>query len=259
MLAYWPLVKEIAARIGHSMPGHVEEGDLVSAGLFGLLSAIERFDPSEGHAFEAFARARIRGAIYDEMRSLDWAPRHVRERARELAEAGSVLEQRLRRTATYAEVAHSLGLSEHQVHERLARNLIASVGALDAEIQLPPGTVGDAVHLIETVEDMGAVDPEAQLADRELREAVTDAILALGAREQRILVLHYLHGLTFREVGLRLGLTESRISQIHRQVTRRLRGEIAAVAHDGFPFLVVVDAAADALGRLDMEPSALAG
>lgn len=259
MLAYWPLVKDIAARVAHSMPGHVDEGDLVSAGLFGLLSAIERYKPDSDSSFEAFARLRIRGAIYDEMRSLDWAPRHVRERARELADTGSALEQRLRRTATYAEVAHALGLSEHQVHERLARNLIASVGALDAEVQLPPGTVGDAVHLIEMVEDSTAADPEASVTDAELRQGVMDAIMALAPREQAILALHYLHGLTFREVGQKLGLTESRISQIHRQVTRRLRGEIHAIAHDGFPFLVVVDAAAEALQRLDVPLPAMAG
>lgn len=259
MLAYWPLVKDIAARVGQSMPGHVDEGDLVSAGLFGLLSAIERYEPRDDASFEAFARMRIRGAIYDEMRALDWAPRHVRERAREVSDVGSRLEQRLRRTATYAEVAQALGLSEHQVHERLARNLIASVGALDAEILLPPGSVGDAVHLIETVEDSDAADPEASVTDAELRQGVLAAIMALAPREQSILVLHYLHGLTFREVGERLGLTESRISQIHRQVTRRLRGEIHAIAQDGFPFLVVVDAAAEALRQLDVPAPAMTG
>lgn len=250
MLAYWPLVKEVAASVRARLPAHVEEADMISAGLFGLLSAIERFDPADAPRFAAFARTRVRGAIVDDMRAHDWAPRHVRERARELHETGSALEQKLRRRATQAELAAALGLTPDQVHVRLARNLLAQVAALDAE--LIPEPTGDPVRLIDMVEDDAAADPAQSLAAEELRDGIVEAIVSLPWRERRVLTFHYRRGLTFREIGVSLGVSESRVSQIHTEVMRRLRDEIQALLPgDAFPLRAVVEAAAAALEELD--------
>jgi RNA polymerase sigma factor for flagellar operon FliA len=246
MLAYWPLVKEVAHGVRAKLPAHVEEADMISAGLFGLMSAIERFDLGAGGNFEAFARARIRGSIIDEMRALDWVPRHVRERARELNEAGTHLEQKLRRKATQTELAGALGLTADEVHVRLARNLLAQVAALEAE------TPGEPMRLIDTLEGDTADDPAMSLDATEVRAGVIDAITRLPWRERRVLTFHYRRGMTFREIGVTLGVSESRVSQIHSQVMRRLRGDIQALlVGDALPLRVVVEAAAEALERLD--------
>lgn len=245
MLAYWPLVKEVAHSLRAKLPAHVEEADMISAGLFGLMSAIERFDFEAGGNFEGFARARIRGSIIDEMRTLDWVPRHVRERARELNEAGTRLEQKLRRKATQTELAGALGLTPDEVHVRLARNLLAHVAALEAE------SPGEPVRLIDTLESDDD-DPELELQAAEVRAGVIAAITRLPWRERRILTFHYRRGLTFREIGATFGVSESRVSQIHGEVMRRLRAEIQGlVVGDGLPLRVVVEAAAEALERLD--------
>ena len=258
MLAYWPLVKEVAASLRSRLPAHVDEGDMISAGLFGLMSAIERFEPRDRGSFEAFAHRRIRGAIIDEMRALDWAPRHVRERAREVHETGSLLEQKLRRRATQAELAAALGLTPDEVHARLARNLLATVAALDAE--LAPEAPAEPVRLIDTIEDTDAADPAQALHATELRIGIIDAIAALPWRERRILTFHYRRGMGFREIGATLQVSESRVSQLHTAVMRRLRDEIQAlVAGDAFPLRIVVDAAAEALERLDPFPSQASG
>lgn len=245
MLAYWPLVKEVAHGVRAKLPAHVEEADMISAGLFGLMSAIERFDFAAGGNFEAFARARIRGSIIDEMRALDWVPRHVRERARELNEASTALEQKLRRKATQAELAGALGLTADEVHVRLARNLLAQVAALDAEAPTDP------VRLIDTIESDGD-DPALSLHAAEVRAGVIAAITSLPWRERRILTFHYRRGLTFREIGATFGVSESRVSQIHTEVMRRLRAEIQGlIVGDALPLRVVVEAVAEALERLD--------
>lgn len=250
MLAYWPLVKEVAGSVRARLPAHVEEADMISAGLFGLLWAIDRFDPADAPRFDSFARKRVRGAIIDDMRAHDWAPRHVRERARELNEIGSALEQKLRRRATQAELAAALGLTANQVHVRLARNLLAQVAALDSELM--PEQLGEPVRLIDTIEDQQADDPALSLATQELRQGIVEAITALPWRERRVLTFHYRRGLTFREIGVSLGVSESRVSQIHTQVMRRLRDEIQALLPgDAFPLRTVVEAAATALEELD--------
>lgn len=252
VLAYWPLVKEVAASLRAKLPSHVEEGDMISAGLFGLLEAIERFDPSDAPRFWPFARARVRGAIIDEMRTLDWAPRQVRERARELDETRSALAQKLRRPATHAEVARALGITPDEVHVRLARNLLAQVAALDAE--MVPEAAGETIRLIDTIEDEAADDPASSLAEDELRIEVIGVISELSWRERRVLTHHYRRGLSMREIGTSLGVSESRVSQIHSEVMGNLRHRILQLLPgETFPLRVVVEAAAEALERLDAD------
>lgn len=169
--------------------------------------------------------------------------------AREVAEAGSALEQKLRRRATQEELAAALGLTPDQVHVRLARNLLAHVAALDAE--LTPAARGEPVRLIDTIEDH-AFEPAQSLAAQELRGAIVAAITSLPWRERRILTHHYRRGLTFRDIGVSLAVSESRVSQIHTQVMRQLRDDIQALlAGDAFPLRMVVEAAAAALEELD--------
>jgi RNA polymerase sigma factor for flagellar operon FliA len=256
VLAYWPLVKEVAASLRAKLPSHVDEADLTSAGLFGLMDAIARFDPAAGQRFAAFARARIRGAMIDDLRAADWAPRHVREHAREVWETGSALEQRLGRRATYQELAAALGLTPEQVHARLARNLLSQVAALDAE--LPAEASDEPVRLIDTIEDAEADDPEQTVAAEELRAGIVAAITSLPWRERRVLTAHYRRGLTFREIARSLGVSESRVFQIHTQAMRRLRDEILAlVGGDTIPLATIVDAIAEALEELEPAEAAV--
>ena len=161
ILTYAPLVKFVAGRVGASLPSHVDEQDLVSYGLLGLIGAIERFDPDREIKFETFAMARIRGAIIDELRSLDWVPRSVRTRARQIERAIAALEKELMRAPTDEEIAKKLGVTGDELEESLHEISRSSVAALD-ELWSPSGT-GDSIALIDTIEDESGPDPEASL------------------------------------------------------------------------------------------------
>ena len=170
ILTYAPLVKFVAGRVGASLPAHVDEQDLVSYGLLGLIGAIE-----------TFAMARIRGAIIDELRSLDWVPRSVRTRARQIERAIAVLERELMRAPTDAEIAQKLGVSADELEESLREISRTSVAALD-ELWSPSGG-GDQIALIDTIEDESGPDPEFSLEQTEIREALAEAISGLPERE----------------------------------------------------------------------------
>ena len=177
ILTYAPLVKFVAGRVGASLPAHVDEQDLVSFGLLGLIGAIERYDPDREIKFETFAMARIRGAIIDELRSLDWVPRSVRTRARQIERAIQVLERELMRAPTNSEIAQKLGVSPDELEESLREISRTSVAALD-ELWSPSGG-GDQIALIDTIEDETGPDPEFSLEQTEIREALAEAISGL--------------------------------------------------------------------------------
>jgi RNA polymerase sigma factor for flagellar operon FliA len=226
VVAYSPLVKYVAGRMGSGLPAHVEEADLISYGLGGLISAIERFDLSREIKFETYAITRIRGSIIDELRTLDWVPRSVRARAREIERVNMKLEARLQRAPTDEEMARELEMSLDEFHEALLQISNSTIVALD-ELWNVSDSTGDSVSLLDTLPDRGAPDPQAVVDQSELRDRIADAIAALPEREKLVVALYYYENLTLREIGEVLGVTESRVSQLHTKAVLRLRSKLA--------------------------------
>jgi RNA polymerase sigma factor FliA len=225
VLAYSPLVKYVAGRMASGLPAHVEESDLISYGLLGLISAIERFDPSREIKFETFAVTRIKGSIIDELRSLDWVPRSVRAKAREIEKANAKLEHQLHRAPTDAEVAAELEMSVEDFQDALTRISNSSVIALD-ELWTLSDASGDQVSLLDTIQDPDAVDPAAALDVTETKDRLAEAIARLPEREKLVVALYYYENLTLREIGEVLGVTESRVSQLHTKAVLRLKSAL---------------------------------
>ena len=225
MVAYSPLVKYVAGRMSSGLPAHVDEADLISYGLIGLINAIERFDLEREIKFETYAITRIKGAIIDELRALDWVPRSVRARAREIERAHAKLEHRLRRTPTDAEMATELNVGVEEFHESLVKISTSTVVALD-ELWAVSDSSGDAVSLLDTLEDRDAPDPQEMLDASELKDRLADAIAALPECEKLVIALYYYENLTLREIGEVLGVTESRISQLHTKAVLRLKSRL---------------------------------
>jgi len=225
ILTYAPLVKYVAGRLGSGLPAHVDEGDLVSYGLLGLIGAIERYDPSRDIKFETYAIARIKGAIIDELRALDWVPRSVRSRAREIERAIAELEAKTGLAPTDEQIAAKIGISVDELEESLTDISRSSIAALD-ELWSLSGE-GDQISLMDTIEDETGPRPEAALDQTEMREALADAIARLPEREKLVVTLYYYEELTLREIGEVLGVTESRVSQLHTKAILRLKGKLS--------------------------------
>src|SRR5215212_2038825 len=190
ILTYAPLVKYVAGRLGSGLPAHVDEGDLVSYGLLGLIGAIERYDPERDVKFETYAIARIKGSIIDELRAMDWVPRSVRARARDIERAIGELERKLHRAPTDEEISEKLGISQDELEESLTDISRSSIAALD-ELWTVSSGGGDQVALIDTIEDTQGPEPETALDQTELREALGDAIARLPEREKLVITLYY--------------------------------------------------------------------
>jgi RNA polymerase sigma factor for flagellar operon FliA len=225
ILTYAPLVKYVAGRLGAGLPAHVDESDLVSYGLLGLIDAIERYEPERDVKFETYAIARIRGAIIDELRSMDWVPRSVRARARQIERAIAQLEGSLRRPPTDEEIAKKLSVTEEELDESLLEISRSSIAALDEFWASPTGS-GDAVSLVDSLEDPHAVEPGGELEATEAKEMIGEAIAGLPEREKLVITLYYYEELTLREIGEVLGVTESRVSQLHTKAILRLKARL---------------------------------
>ena len=223
VVGYSPLVKFIAGRMAAGLPSHVEESDLISYGLLGLIGAIERFDPEREIKFETFAAARVKGAIIDELRSLDWVPRSVRARARAVEKAHAELEAKLGRSPSDEELAESLEMTVEEFQGALLEIANSSVLALDDLSTYADPEGNSHISILDTIQDPGAVDPENELQAVELKERLADAIEALGERERLVIALYYYENLTLREIGEVLGVTESRVSQLHTRAVIALR------------------------------------
>lgn len=225
VVAYSPLVKYVAGRMSSGLPAHVEESDLISYGLSGLISAIERFDLTREIKFETYAITRIRGAIIDELRTLDWVPRSVRARAREIERANVKLEAKLQRAPSDEEMASELSMSVGDFQEALLQISNSTIVALD-ELWSTSDASGDQVSLLDTLPDRGAPDPQTLVHQSEVRDRIADAIAALPEREKLVVALYYYENLTLREIGEVLGVTESRVSQLHTKAVLRLRSKL---------------------------------
>jgi RNA polymerase sigma factor for flagellar operon FliA len=228
ILTYAPLVKYVAGRLGSGLPAHVDEADLVSYGLLGLIGAIDRYDPARDTKFETYAITRIRGAIIDELRALDWVPRSVRSRARQIERAIGELESKLGRAPTDEEIAGKVGISTDELEESLTDISRSSIAALD-ELWSVSGE-GDQVSLLDTIEDEAGPRPDTALNETATREALGDAISRLPERERLVITLYYYEELTLREIGEVLGVTESRVSQLHTKAVLRLKARLAGGA-----------------------------
>ncbi|MEU6587807.1 RNA polymerase sigma factor WhiG [Streptomyces sp. NPDC046881] len=226
ILHYAPLVKHVAGRVSVGLPSDVEEADLVHSGVFGLIDAIEQFDPDRNTRFETFALTRIRGAMIDELRALDRIPRSVRQRARTVERAYATLETRLRRTPSETEVAAEMGITLGELQSVVDQLASANVVMLD-ELLCPGGEDGDRPSLLDTLVTTATDDPVQAADDRELRRFLARAINALPEREKTVVTLAYYEGLTLTEIGQVLGVTESRISRILTQAVLQLRAKLA--------------------------------
>ncbi len=226
ILHYSPLVKYVAGRVGVGLPPNIEQADLVSYGIFGLIDAIEKFDLERAIKFETYAISRIRGAIIDELRAIDWIPRSVRYKAREVEKAYAALEGQLHRTPTEAEVADQMGIRLEDLHAIFSQVSFVNVVALD-ELLNVGGEKGDKLSLVDTLEDTRAEDPVAAFESEETKYLLAKAINTLPEREKIVVTLYYYEGLTLAEIGQVLGVTESRICQMHTKAVLQLRGKLA--------------------------------
>ena len=223
VVAYSPLVKFIAGRMASGLPSHVEESDLISYGLLGLIGAIERFDTEREIKFETFAVARIKGAIIDELRSLDWVPRSVRARARHVERAPPKQEAKQQRAPTPEEMAAELEISVEDFQGVLLEIANSSVLALDDLWTFADPEGGSQVSVLDTIQDPGGIDPESEAQASEVKDRLADAIESLPERERLVIALYYYENLTLREIGEVLGVTESRVSQLHTKAVIGLR------------------------------------
>jgi RNA polymerase sigma factor for flagellar operon FliA len=222
---YLPLVKHVAARLAMGLPSHIEMDDLYSYGVFGLLDALERFDPGRGVKFETYAYTRIRGAILDGLRAMDWVPASLRQRARQVEEAYARVETRLGRSAEDAEVAAELGVAPEEFGRLLHDLERATLLSLD-ELWGEEG--GEEYALRDLLRDEQAVDPLDSAEWRSREEALAEAIEALPERERTVITLFYYDGLAPKEIAQVLGVSVSRISQLHSRAILRLKGRLLA-------------------------------
>ncbi|HEY7565351.1 MAG TPA: FliA/WhiG family RNA polymerase sigma factor [Acidimicrobiia bacterium] len=222
ILQYSPLVKFVAGRVAVGLPRNVDQADLVSNGVFGLIDAIDKFEPERGFKFETYAINRIKGSILDGLRALDWVPRSVRSRAREIERSMAELEHRLQRTPTDQELATHMSQEVELVRSTLAEMSNLGIVALDELIGPDSGS-----SLADFIPDQAGIGPEAAFHAEETRHILTDAINRLPDRERLVITLYYFEGLTLAEIGEVLGVTESRVCQIHAKSVLSLRNRMA--------------------------------
>src|SRR4051794_20356482 len=225
ILHYSPLVKFVAGRVAAGLPQSIEQADLVSYGIFGLIDAIDKFDPGRGFKFETYAIARIKGAIIDELRSIDWVPRSVRAKARAIERAISKLENELRRSPEDGEVAAELEWSEGELTQTLSQISFTGLVALD-DLLAAGSERGSGATVGDTIAG-GGHDPVEAFESEEMRQVLADAINRMPDRERLVLTLYYYEGLTLAEIGNVLGVTESRVCQIHTKAIFQLRSRLS--------------------------------
>ena len=206
------------------MPQNVEFDDLVSYGSFGLLDAIEKFDPNRDIKFKTYAMTRIRGAIFDELRSIDWIPRSIRQKARQVEEIISMLENKLGHTVEDEDIAKEMGISVDELQSLLTKISGTSIISLNDIWYM--GDDNDEVSFMETLESPQNLNPDSLIEKEEIKSVIVEAIKTLPDKEKKVIVLYYYEDLTLKEIGEVLEVTESRISQLHTKAIMRLRGKL---------------------------------
>ena len=225
---YLHLVKYVAGRISVNLPPNVELNDLINDGILGLIDAIEKYDDDRGVKFETYAITRINGAILDALRSLDWVPRAVRQRARELERAFAQLESELGRVPTEDEIAQKLGISVKELDALMQR--VRGTAVLSLE-EFLPNEKGYEIPLVDTLRDADN-DVTAAVEQREIKNALVEAVESLSPQERTVIALYYFDGLTLKEIKGALNVSESRVSQIHAQAVIHLRQKLRELRAD---------------------------
>ena len=224
---YSPLVKYVAGKVAVGMPHNVEFDDLVGFGVFGLLDAIDKFDPDKNVKFKTYAVTRIRGAIFDELRSIDWVPRSVRQKTREVEEAIGSLEAQLGRTATDQEIASFMGMDEAEYLKVIMK--ISGTSIISLNDLWFSGDENDKVSIGDSIEAPASLNPDVVVEKDEIRRVIVEAINSLPEKEKKILILYYYEDLTLKEIGQVLEVTESRVSQLHTKAILRLRSKLTNI------------------------------
>lgn len=226
ILNYSPLVKYVAGRVAVGLPANIEQADLISYGIFGLIDAIDKYDQERGIKFETYAISRIRGAIIDELRAIDWVPRSVRFKAREIEKTYTALENKLKRPPSDAEIAEEMSISLDELNHIYTQLSTVSLVALD-ELMTVDSDRGDRLSLVDTLEDTKTAGPMEAFESEEMRSILTDAVNRLPEREKMVVTLYYFEQLTLAQIGEIMGVTESRICQMHTKAVLALRGKIS--------------------------------
>ena len=224
---YAPLVKYVAGKVAVGMPHNVEFDDLVGFGVFGLFDAIEKFDPEKHVKFKTYAVTRIRGSIFDELRSIDWVPRSVRQKTREVEETIRALEAQLGRSATDEEIAAAMGVPVSDFQALVLR--ISGTSILSLNDVWYTGEDEDKISIGESIESPTSLNPDIIVEKGEIKRVIIEAIEELPEKEKKVLVLYYYEDLTLKEIGHVLGVTESRISQLHTKAIMRLRAKLTGI------------------------------
>ncbi|MBT3316970.1 FliA/WhiG family RNA polymerase sigma factor [bacterium] len=225
--SYIRLVNYVAGRMSIGLPHYVDKDDLVSAGLLGLIQAVDKFDPRREIKFETYAIPRIRGAILDELRRQDWFPRSLRKKARSLEQIYTKLEKELGRSATDQEVADELNISRTDLTQMIDQVALATIVSLDAETN--SDSEDGSTTLGECLPDKKCEDIEQVISEKQMRRLIAGGLEELPEKEQLVLVLYYYEDLTLKEIGEVLEVTESRVCQIHTKAIIRLRSKVNAV------------------------------
>jgi RNA polymerase sigma factor for flagellar operon FliA len=232
VLEHTPLIRYIVNRIAVRLPSHIDLDDLHNTGVIGLMDAIEKYDPDKNCKFKTYAEFRIKGAILDQLRSLDWVPRSVRQKSRKLERAYGEVEQRLGRMASEDEVADSLGLQIEKFHELL--NQVRGISMINLEEVRGTNADGDrSGTFADIVEDVNSENPFATLKLTEMKSVVADTIASLPEKERLVISLYYYEDLNMKEIGGILGITESRVCQIHTKSVLRLRSKLKGILDRG--------------------------
>jgi RNA polymerase sigma factor FliA len=224
---YAPLVKYVAGKVAVGMPSNVEFDDLVGFGVFGLLDAIDKFDPEKNVKFKTYAVTRIRGSIFDELRSIDWVPRSVRQKTREIEDVIVRLESKLGRTASDSEIAGSLGVSENDFHQTLFK--ISGTSIMSLNDVWYSGDDSERISIGDSIESPSSLNPDVIVEREEIKRVIVEAINELPEKEKMVLVLYYYEDLTLKEIGQVLNVTESRVSQLHTKANLRLRAKLTNI------------------------------
>lgn len=221
---YLPLVKRIAGRLAISLPQHVDEGDLMGYGVFGLLDAIERFDQARGVKFETYATLRIRGAMIDGLRTMDWVPHSARQRVKHVQEAFTQVEAAQGRPADTEEVAAYLEMDVRELEGVIQQGQIMNLASLD---ELSAGDEGESLSPLGMLKDPQAQEAYKEIEIEEQHRILADSVEKLPEKEQLVIALYYQEELTLKEIAAVMKLSESRISQLHSQAILRLRGRLS--------------------------------
>lgn len=224
---YAPLVKYVAGKVAMGMPHNVEFDDLVGFGVFGLFDAIEKFDPDKHVKFKTYAVTRIRGAIFDELRSIDWVPRSVRQKSREIEDAVRRLEGSLGRAANDTEIAKEMGMNTEDFQKTMLK--ISGTSILSLNDVWYSGEENDSVSIADSIESPNSLNPETIVEKDEIKRVIVKSISELPEKEKKVLVLYYYEDLTLKEIGKVLEVTESRVSQLHTKAIMRLRAKLTNI------------------------------